>query len=164
MLARLKPLAKAEIPQFDLAIIEENILRLDVSMHNIESIQNLKRLQQLPEDSQSLFLREPSLLFERVHQRATIAVLVDKIVVIPCLEVVLILDDKLAGADGRQCLHFIDCALLEEIILLKLFDRDDFDRELAHLLGVQCAIDLAIIALAYLFDQRVVVYDLDHSY
>lgn len=133
-------------------------------MHNIESIQNLKRFQQLPEHSQRLFLSEPSLLFQRIHQRTSIAVLVYKIVVIPCLEVVFIFDNKLAWADGRQCLHFIDCALLEEIILLKFFDRDDFDRELTHFLGVQCTIDLSIIALAYLFDQRVVVYDLDHSY
>lgn len=118
----------------------------------------------MPEHSQSLFLSEPSFLFKRIHQRTSIAVLVYKIVVIPCLEVVLIFDNKLAWADGWQCLHFIDSALLEEIILLKFFDRDDFDSELTHFLGVQCTIDLSIIALTYLFDQRVVVYDLDHSY
>lgn len=77
---------------------------------------------------------------------------------------ILIFDNKLTWPDGRERLDFIDCALLEEIILLKFFDRDDFDSKLPHFLGVQCAIDLSIIALANLLDQRVVVYDLDHSY
>lgn len=65
---------------------------------------------------------------------------------------VFVLDDEFAGSDGGECFYLIDCALLEEVVLLKFLDGDDFDSELSHFLGVQGSIDLAIIALADLLD------------
>jgi len=50
ILPRLEPFAKAEIPQFDLAIWKKYVLRLDIPMHNIKPIQHFKGLHQLPKN------------------------------------------------------------------------------------------------------------------
>lgn len=63
-------------------------------MHDIESIEYLKRFKQLPENRQCFFLAVPSLLLKRLHECPSIAILINKVVIIPRLEVIFIFDDE----------------------------------------------------------------------
>ena len=93
-----------------------------------------------------------SLFFYSIHQSPPIAKFVYEIIVVPSLEVIFVFDDEFTWSDGRKGFDFIDRALLEEVILLKFLDGDDFDCELPHFLGVQGSIDLTVIALPNFLD------------
>jgi hypothetical protein len=164
VLSRFQALTKSEIAHFDLSIAEEDILWFDIAVHDIEAVEDLKGLQQLPEDAQRLLLGEGALPAKRLEESAAIAVLIDEVVVVARLEMILVLDDVFAGADRRESFDLVDGAFLQLIILLKLFDRDYFHGEFSHFLVVYGSVDFAVVALAYLLQKGVVIDHLDHHF
>ena len=56
VLSWFQPLAKTKICQLDPAITKQNVLGLDVPVHDIVPIQNFEGLEELPEDMECLFL------------------------------------------------------------------------------------------------------------
>ena len=56
VLSWFQPLAEPKICQLDPPITEQNILRLDVSVHDIVPVKNFKGLEELPENMECLFL------------------------------------------------------------------------------------------------------------
>jgi hypothetical protein len=158
----LEALAEAEVSQFDFPVAEEDVLGLYVSVHDVVPVEHLECLQQLPEGLQGFFFGEGSFFFDDLVEVAPVAVLVDEVVVVPGLEVVLVPDYVLAGRNGRKGVDLVDSALFELVALLVFFDRNDLDRELAHLLGVYGPVDLAETALSHLLNQRIVINYFNH--
>lgn len=66
--------------------MDEDIARLDVPMHDIILDQHLESFEQISEIAQSPFLAQISILFDQAFQSASIAVLIDKVDIIGCLE------------------------------------------------------------------------------
>jgi hypothetical protein len=87
------------------------------------------------------------LLLDGIHEIASVAILIHEVVVILGLEMVLVFDNEFAGADGGEGFDFIDCALFEQAIILKLLGGDDFYCEFSLLLDVEGAVDVPEIAL-----------------
>lgn len=146
-LPRLQSFAEAEIPQLDLPISEKDVLGFEISMHDVESVQNFKCLNQLPEDYEGLLLRQLLLLFKFVLQGASVAKLIYKVNVVAGLEVILVFDYIVAQTHGGEDLHFVYDPLLQPWIFLQLGHRDDFDCELSDLSRVDCPIDFSEGAL-----------------
>lgn len=70
-------------------------------MHDIESIEHLESFQELSKNTKSLLFWKLSLFFECIHDSASIAILIHKIVVVSGLKMVFISDDEFACANGR---------------------------------------------------------------
>ena len=101
MLTRFQSFAKSKISQFNFTITKQNILRFNISVHNIESIQDFKGFKQLSKDDQSLLFRKSSFFFDSIIKITTITVFIDEIVVVSSLEVILVFDYVFARTDGR---------------------------------------------------------------
>lgn len=69
-------------------------------MHDIESIEHLESFKQLSKNAKSFLFWKLSLFFDCIHDSASIAILIHKIVVVSGLKMILISDDELAWADG----------------------------------------------------------------
>ena len=83
---------------------------------------------------------------------ASIAILIDEVVIMFGLEVLFVFDDVLAVGHLGQSGNFVEGAGFQTVVLLVLFDGDEFDCEFAHLFGVYGTVDLAETALTDLFD------------
>lgn len=70
-----------------------------------------------------------SLFFDCIHECAIVAILIHNVIVIPRLKIFLVFYYELRGADSCQGFDFVDCALSEHVIFLKLFDGDNLDCE-----------------------------------
>lgn len=62
--------------------MEENVIWLQIPMHNIILVEDLKSLKKLFEDQEGLFLVQSVLFSKKAFKSATIAVFVNKIKVI----------------------------------------------------------------------------------
>ena len=80
-------------------------------MHDVVAIEYFESLQNLSEYDECFFLGEVALPSDVVEEGASIAVLVDKIVVVFGLKAVLVLDDMFGGCDAGECVDLVDGAL-----------------------------------------------------
>lgn len=95
-------------------------------------------------------------------ESAPIAVLVHEVVVIAGLEMVLVFDDVLVGADGRKSFHLIESTFFQLRIFLKLLHRNDFDRKLPRTAGADGSIDLRKGTLSDFLNEGVVINHFNH--
>lgn len=81
--------------------MEENIIRLKVTMHNVILIQNLKSLKQLLKYQQRIFLIQNALLPQHSLQGPTIAVLINKVKIVLSFEHIKIVNNVAAFLNIR---------------------------------------------------------------
>jgi hypothetical protein len=73
-----------------------------------------------------------------------------------------VLDYELARAYCRKGLHLVDGTQFEHIVFLIFFDRYNFDCKLACLSGIESSENLSVAALAYPFNESVVINNFNH--
>lgn len=92
--------------------MEEDVVGLDVPVHDITAGQHFERLHDLLEEEQSPLLGKWTFLLHQFVESAPVAVLIDEVEVIGSLEHVDVLDDVGAGLQRGEDVDFIDSALL----------------------------------------------------
>ena len=152
-------LAKSKVSQLQDTVVEEDVVGLQVPMHDVELVENLERLHQLGKDSQRLLLPELSLLLQLAVESLAIAELVNEVEVVGGFEHLDKLDDVGALLDPGEVPDLIGRAFLEAGVLLELLDGDDLDGILLLSEVVDPLVDLAEAALAQGVQEGVV---LDH--
>jgi hypothetical protein len=103
---------KSKISNFDITIIHENVIWLDISVHDIATRKNLECLDNLLEVEENSLLGEGSLLLHEFIESSTVAVLIDEVEVVGGFEHIDVLDDVGAALEGGKNVNFIDSALL----------------------------------------------------
>lgn len=142
--------------------MDQNIIGLDVSMHDVGSGEHLEGLDDLPEVDEGALFGEGSLLLDKFVERAPVAELIDEVEVVGSLEHVDILDDVGAALEGRQDVDLINCAFLQLGDFSELLGLHHLDGHLLLRLQVHGFVDLRIDSLSQLLLQLVVLYYLAH--
>lgn len=125
-------------------------------MHDVVLVEDLKGIDELLEDQQCLFLGDDAILPEYAFQGATVAVLVNKVKVVGCLEHVDVLDDMLMLLNIGEDVDLIDRALLQLLILFEATHLDHLHCVLLVVVFVDGPEDLAVCALPDDLVKRVV--------
>jgi hypothetical protein len=131
-------------------------------VHDVEPVEDLEGLEELPEGLEGLPFGEGAFPFECLLKSASAAVLIDEVVVVFGLEVVLVPDYVFARADAGEGVDLIDGAGFKQCILLVFFNRNDLDCELTHFLCVYGSVHLAEIPLADFLNERIVINNFNH--
>ena len=142
--------------------MQEQILRLEIPMHDVMFIQHAKSLNNLREIRQCYLFRETSFFLEHFLKSTTVAVLIYEVEIIDSLEHIEVFDDMLAGLEIGQDVDLIEGALLQ---LRKLFKLIRFDHLYGHfllVLHVDCPVDCGVHPTTYLVLQRVILDHLPH--
>ena len=125
-------------------------------------LEHEQRLDDLLEIKQRSFLRKGTLLLHETVQSATVAVLIDEVVIIGSLEHIDVFDDKWTRLERGEDIDFVDSAFLEFGDLFELFCLNHLDGH--FLLGDQVnrLVNLRIHALSQLLFQLVILDYLAH--
>lgn len=155
--------AKTEISQFQDTIVHEDVVRFQIAVHDVLTVQDLKCFEQLAQVVKGPLFRQGALPFEEHIESSAIAVLVDKVKVIGCFEHVDVLDDVIAALlQLREDIDFVDCALFELGDFAKLLNLDDFDGHFLMRLDVHRAIHPSVDSLPKALLERIVIDHLSH--
>lgn len=117
-----RALTEPKIPQLKHPIMKQDIVGLQVPVHNIVFIQHPKRLHQLFEVLHGLGLGKTGLLFEEFLEGAPVTEFIHEIEVVVGLEHLYVADDVRGGLDARQRIYLIDSALLEFRVIFEALD------------------------------------------
>lgn len=142
--------------------MQEQILRLEIPMHDVMFIQHAKSLNNLRKIRQCYLLRETSFFLEHFLKSTTVAVLIDKVKIIDSLEHIEVFDDMLAGLEIGQDVDLIEGALLQLRKLFELVSLDHLYGYLLLVLHVDCPVDGGVHPTTYLVLQRVILDHLPH--
>lgn len=155
-------LTETEISQLDLTVGKENVIGLEIPVHDVVLIEFFERLQQLPEDDECFLLPEGFLFLEEGLEGAAIAVLIYEVEVVGCFEGFDEANDVVVF-EGGEDVDLVDGQLFQFGIGLKGALGDHFHRVLQFRLLVERPKDLAVYALADGLLQQVVLNQLAHS-
>ena len=106
----LETFAEAEITNFEDAIVEEDVIGLEVPMHDVVLVEDLEGFEELFEDEEGFFFLEGVFLPEEPLQSAAVAVLVDEVEVVLGFEHVVVGDDVFVFLDVGEDVNFVDGA------------------------------------------------------
>lgn len=141
----LEWLAEPEISEFETAIMNQNVVGLQVPMHYIVLAQDAETLEYLPQELDGFLLGESALPLEEHVESAAIAKLVDEIEIICGLKHVDVLDDEVRFLlELRQNVHFVDGALLQFGNVSELAGLNDLDGHFLQGFHVDGAIHLGV--------------------
>jgi hypothetical protein len=142
--------------------MEEEILRLEVAMHDVVLIENPEGIDDLGEVDEGCTFGETTLLFEKFLKGTAVAELIDKVEVIDCFEHIEVLDDVLAGFEVCEDVDFVVGTLLKLWILFELLGLNHLDRDLLLVLHVDRLVDCRVHPPPDLHLQRIVFDQLPH--
>jgi hypothetical protein len=91
--------------------VEEYIIRLKISVHDVVFIENLESLKKLFEDKESLFFLDNLLFSKHALESSPIAILVDKVKIVLSLEHVIVSDDVIIFLYVCQNVYLMNRAL-----------------------------------------------------
>ena len=131
-------------------------------MHDIVPIKYFKCLKKLSKNLECFFFFKRAFFLKSLEEIATIAILIDKIVVMFGLEVIYVPDDVFAVGDGGESVDLIDGACFQQLIFLIFFNGYNFDGKLSHFFGIDGSIDFTKISFSNFLDQSIVINYLDH--
>lgn len=137
-------LAEAEVSQFNGAIIEEDIGGLEVPVQNMRLVECLEGCPELLEDLQRLLLRQSSLPLDVLGKRASVAILINEIVVAGRAEHLNELDDIGVGDLGED-VDLIIGELGQLRSLFELVSAHYLHRIVQFCLFVLGAVDVAVL-------------------
>jgi len=143
-------------------LVKEDVVGLKVPVHDVVLIEDLKGIDELFEDEESLFFRDDSIFPENAFEGASVAVLVDKVEVVGSLEHVDILDDMLVFLNVGQNINLVDRAFLQLLILFEPPHLNDLNRVLLIVQFVDRPVDLAVSPLSDYLVQCVVLNNPHH--
>jgi hypothetical protein len=126
--------------------MEENIIGLHVPVHDVVLVENLEGIEQLLEDEESFSLSELLLLGEQVLESAPIAIFVNEVEVVGCLEHVVVANDMLVRLNAAEDVYLVDRALLQLFVLSKASDWDDLDCVLLFVCVIYGPVNFAVDA------------------
>lgn len=144
--------------------MQQQILRLEITMHDIMPTQNAKSLHHLRKIHQRCLLRKASLLLEQFLKCSSIAVLIDKVVVIGSFEHIEIFDDVWTRLECAEDVDLVVGALLELRVLLEFLGFDHLYGDLLLCLDVYAFEDGGVHPAAYLVLQVVVLDRFSHLF
>ena len=142
--------------------MQQQILRFQISMHDIMLWQNLEGFDYLSEVRQSLLLWQWSLLFKQFLKGTSIAKLIHEVKIIDSFEHIEVLDDMLAWFKVSKDVDLVIGALFKFGVLLEFLCFDHLDSHLLLVLHVNSTIDCGVHAATDLVLQRVVFNHLTH--
>ena len=144
--------------------MQQDVVRLDVSVHNITSGQHFEGLEHLPEEEQRFLFRKRCLFLHQLVHSPSVAVLVDEVEVVGCLQHIDVLHYVGTVLQVRQDVDFIYGAFLQFGDLFEFLCLDHLDGN--FLLGdhVDGFVDLGIDSLTQLLLELVVFNYFSHSY
>lgn len=131
-------------------------------MHDIVLVEDLKGINKLLEDEQSLFFCNDFVFAEETLEGATVTVLVDKVEIVGRFEHIDVLDDVLILLDIGEDVDLVDSALFQFFVLFEPAYLDDFDRIFLAVQLVYSPVDLTVSPLTYYFVECVVLNNPDH--
>ena len=132
-------------------------------MHDVIGGQYLEGFDQLLQVLDYLVLGQASILSDFLIKRASIAELIKEVKIIDGLEY-LDKPDDIRRVYLRQHLNFIERAFLQFRVVLETLDVDHLYCYLLAVSTIDSPVHFAVLALAYLLVQRVVLDDLHHRY
>jgi hypothetical protein len=155
-------LAKPKISDLDTTIVEQNVVRFDIPMHDVAAGENLESLHHLPEEIKCSLFREGTFLLHEFIHSAAVAILIDKVEIIGSFEHVDVLDDVGTVLEGGKNVDFVDRAFLEFGDLFEFFSLNHLYCNL--LLGHQmnCFVHFGVNSLPQMLLKLVVLYYLPH--
>lgn len=109
-----------------------------------------------------MFLRNSSLFSEDTFQSAAVAVLIDKVEIVGCLEHVYVFDDVFVFFNIGEDIDFVNRALLQLLVFLEAPYLDHFHRVFLVIVFVDSPIDLPVSPLTDNFVERIVFDDSYH--
>lgn len=142
--------------------MHENIVRLEISVHDIILWKHFECLDHLSEINERSFLRKRSFFLHDFIQCSSITKFIYEIKVIDSFEHINILNNVGTSLDGRKDVNFIDCALFEFRYLFEFVSVDNFNCHLKFCFHVHCLVNFSVHSLAELFLHRVVLDYLPH--
>ncbi len=110
--------------------MHENIIRLEISMHDIIFGEYFEGFNHLLEVEESFLFREWPILLHLSIQSTSIAILIYEIEIVRCFEHVNVPNDIGAGLDSRENVYFVHCTFLEFRNLPESVCFDYLDRNL----------------------------------
>jgi hypothetical protein len=105
-----------------------------------------------------------TLIFDHALNRSTIAVFIDKVIVVDSLQDLDELNYVVIVLDLGQCLDFVDGALLQLGTHLELLDFDDFNGDQLIVAFVSGLVHFSVLAFPYNLLQVVVLDLLYHKF
>ena len=144
--------------------MQQDVVRFDVPVHNITSGQDLESLQHLPEEEEAFLFRKRCLFLHKLVHGTSVAVLVDEVEVVGCLQHVDVLHNVGTVLQVRQDVDLINSAFLQLGNLFEFLGLDHF--YCYFLLGdhVDGFVYLCVDSLAQLLLELVVFNYFPHSY
>lgn len=142
--------------------MEQNVARFDISVHNVRSGQQLEGLEQVTEVSESLAFIEPALRLDLLLESASVAILVDEVVVVGSFQDLNEPHNVCRILNLGQSLNLIDSELLQLGTHLELLDLYDLDSHQLVGLLVEGLVDFSELSLSHHSVQDVVLDLLAH--
>lgn len=133
--------------------MEQDVIGLQVPVHNVVLVEDLKGLDELLEILHGLCLGELLFLLEELFEGAPITELIHEVEVVVGLEHLDVPHDVGRRLDARQRVDFVDSALFEFGVFLEALHRDHLDRKLLLGLDVHCFVHFTVDALPDLLVQ-----------
>jgi hypothetical protein len=127
--------------------MKKNVARLYISVHDIRFGQKLKGLQKIIEKVHGFLFAETTLVFDLLLKCTSIAIFVDKVVIVCCFENFNEAYYVSCVLNFREGLYFVDSELLEFGTGFKFFDFDDFDCYCLIGLFVDCSVNFSELSL-----------------
>jgi len=141
--------------------MKEYVGGFEVSVQDVLVVELLEGTTELIKNLQGLALSQLSLGFDVLCQSASAAVLIDKIVVVGSPQHLNKFDD-IGMVYFRKDSDLVIRELTEFWCMLEFLNIHHLDRIEGRILLVFSLVDVAVLALAYLFDQNVVFNHLVH--
>lgn len=107
--------------------MKKNVARFDISMHNIWFGQKLESFEQIVEVIHCLFLTKSTFILDLLFKSSSIAILIDKVVVVCCFKNLDKADNVRGVLYFGKSLYLIDGELLKFWTWFKFLNFDDFD-------------------------------------
>ena len=144
--------------------MQQDVVRFDVSVHNITSGQDLEGLKHLSEEKEGFLFRKRCLFLHQLVHGPPVAVLVNKVEVVGCLQHVNVLHNVGTVLQVRQDVDLIYRAFLQLWNLFEFLGLDHLYCNFLLCYHVDCFVYLGVDPLAQLLLEFVVFNYFPHSY
>jgi hypothetical protein len=149
-------LAEAEVCDFDAPVVDEDVVGLDIAVHDVGAGEDLEGLEHLSEEIECLFFGEGAFLLHEFIHGATIAELVDEVEVVGGFEHVDVLHDVGTVLQVGEDVDLVNCAFLQLRNLPELLRLHHLYRHLLLRPQMHRLVYLCVHALSQLLLQLVV--------
>jgi hypothetical protein len=143
--------------------VHQDIIGLEVSVHDVIFWKDLKSLHHLTEIDKSSFFREGPFFLHEFVKSSPITEFIDEVKVVDGLQYINVPDDVGTVLDGGENVDFVDGALLKFGDLLELLCIDDLDCHLLFCFHMNCLVNFTVDSFAELFENGVVFNDFAHG-